>query len=50
MKNETMHLSVKGRSLCGRGHARTIKSERVTCGRCKLLAKFAAKREKKGRK
>jgi hypothetical protein len=46
MKDETKHESVKGRSRCGRGNTRTTKKENVTCGRCKLLAKFAAKREK----
>lgn len=51
MKNETVHESVslgarmRG-SRCGKGETRTTKPEKVTCGRCKLLAKFAAKRAK----
>jgi hypothetical protein len=33
--------------LCGRGVGRmTKRNSQVTCGRCKLLAKFAAKRAK----
>lgn len=35
-------------TLCGKGILRTNKDSKVTCGRCKLLAKFAAKRAKKG--
>jgi hypothetical protein len=51
VKKETMHKLawVKGYSstVCGKGYVRTNKDAKVTCGRCKLLAKFAAKRAKK---
>lgn len=55
MKNETMHEAVmrngKPATRCGRGFLqRTRVVKNVTCGRCKLLAKFAAKRAKKGGK
>jgi hypothetical protein len=47
---ETMHESVRNGGFagtrCGKGLKRTTKKEKVTCGRCKLLAKFAAKRAK----
>jgi hypothetical protein len=49
-KGKTIHKLVwrKGKSgtLCGRGFDRTNKDKKVTCGRCNLLAKFAAKRAK----
>lgn len=43
-------------TVCGRGTGgdgnwnATNRDEKVTCGRCKLLAKFAAKRAKKGKR